>query len=204
MAPSLPIKGKSLAATSYASTHLGKDLKDRLIALANAENKSESKVLKELLVARLEASGRLAPAIYVAPTATAVPRPQSKEEAALARTTLRLPKFLKTSMAARARSMGFRPGKWLAALIQSNLLKQPVLTTPELFAVREASRELAAIGRNLNQIARAANAAALSPSRPSVDLSGVIEVLAVVERARAEIRDLVRASHQNWSTDTED
>jgi Bacterial mobilisation protein (MobC) len=105
----------------------------------------------------------------------------------------------------RAALMGIRPNAWLTATVQANLERQPVMLSAELFALREASRELSAIGRNLNQIARALNLAAIAPamSKP-VDLSGLPEISDAVDRTKAEIRRLVRASEQVWALGEEE
>ncbi len=46
---------------------------------------------------------------------------------------------------------------WVLACVLANLFKEPVLTVDEIKALHESSRQLAAIGRNLNQIARVLN-----------------------------------------------
>lgn len=46
---------------------------------------------------------------------------------------------------------------WTLAVVLAALYKEPVLTDGEVTALRESNRELAAIGRNLNQVARALN-----------------------------------------------
>lgn len=46
---------------------------------------------------------------------------------------------------------------WTTAVVLAALHREPVLTDSEISALRESNREMAAIGRNLNQIARALN-----------------------------------------------
>ncbi|MBM7072421.1 plasmid mobilization relaxosome protein MobC [Shewanella sp. 202IG2-18] len=46
---------------------------------------------------------------------------------------------------------------WVRASIMSNLYRDPVLSDDEIKTLRESNRELAAVGRNLNQIARVLN-----------------------------------------------
>lgn len=48
-------------------------------------------------------------------------------------------------------------GSWVKNVIRYTLKKEPVLTKTEVNILREANRELAAIGRNLNQVAHAIN-----------------------------------------------
>lgn len=46
---------------------------------------------------------------------------------------------------------------WTTAVVLAALYREPVFTDAEVAALRESNRELAAIGRNLNQVARALN-----------------------------------------------
>lgn len=46
---------------------------------------------------------------------------------------------------------------WTTGVVLAALYREPVLTDGEVEALRESNRELAAIGRNLNQVARALN-----------------------------------------------
>jgi hypothetical protein len=93
--------------------------------------------------------------------------------------------------------MGFAPSRWIAALVQSNLTRQPVLTDAELQAVLESNRELAALGRNLNQVAKALNEAFHETDRVRFDL--IQELADEVRMNRNAIRSLVRASRDVWS-----
>lgn len=71
---------------------------------------------------------------------------------------LRLFPSIMQKMTDRAKTEGF-PSRttWLNSLVKSVLNAQPVLTDTEANALRHSSRELAAIGRNLNQIAKVLN-----------------------------------------------
>jgi Bacterial mobilisation protein (MobC) len=58
---------------------------------------------------------------------------------------------------ARAAARGLRPATYLSVLTRSHLRSLAPLPKDELLALKGCIAELAAIGRNLNQIARAAN-----------------------------------------------
>ncbi len=49
------------------------------------------------------------------------------------------------------------PTQWMRSLIRADLDKEPILPDDAIHALRASNRELGAIGRNLNQIARALN-----------------------------------------------
>lgn len=121
------------------------------------------------------------------------------ENADLERITVRLPAFLLESAKGRASALGMATSRWIAALVQSNLMKEPVTTETEMAALQRCTYELSAIGRNINQIARALNQAPTETERVKLD---TLKVLAEsIGRTRESIRALVRASRNVWSTD---
>ena len=68
----------------------------------------------------------------------------------------------------------------------------------ELQGLRTSNRELAAIGRNLNQIAKALNEAFHETER--VRLDRLAELSRAIEGNRMAIQSLVRASQNTWET----
>lgn len=123
------------------------------------------------------------------------------EATAMERITVRLPAFLKRAVAGRARAAGMSMGRWVSCLVQSNLMRVPVLTDAELAAVIASRRELAAVGRNINQIARALNDAPHEIER--IRLEKLSELAAVVGKTRASISALVRSSNGVWGVESE-
>jgi hypothetical protein len=89
--------------------------------------------------------------------------------------------------------------RWISALVQLNLTRRPVLTETELLAIEASTRELAAIGRNLNQLARVLNEAYFQTER--IRLDRLDELSRCVTKTRAAISALVRASRNSWRTD---
>ncbi len=58
----------------------------------------------------------------------------------------------------RSRADGFyRHTAWIVSVLRTVLLREPQFSGDEIAVIRESNRELSAIGRNLNQIARAIN-----------------------------------------------
>jgi hypothetical protein len=130
-----------------------------------------------------------------------LPLPSDPVDAQLQRVRLQLPAFLINGMTERARELGMRPAAWLAALMQFNLARVPVLATAELFGLREATRELRAIGHNLNQLTRLANEAALIGGQHAAPELPTLQALsAQVDQLREQIRATVRASQGVWRT----
>lgn len=113
-----------------------------------------------------------------------------------AKITVRLAGFLKKRVEKRAKAVGMGTGRWVGAFIQSNLMRLPVFTDRELQTVEASTRELAAIGRNINQIARALNEAHFQTER--VRLDRLAELSEAIQKLRDDIRALVRASRNAW------
>ena len=91
------------------------------------------------------------------------------------------------------------PSRWVSALVQSNVTKHPVLLSDELRGVLASNRELAAIGRNINQIAKAINEAFHETER--VRLDTLAEVAKAINQNKSAIRVLVQARKQAWLSD---
>ena len=99
----------------------------------------------------------------------------------------------------KAKEKGMATSRWIAALVQSNLARTPVMTDQELTALKANIRELTAIGRNINQMARA-----LNESRNNTDKVN-LETLALLgdtlKTNLSLVRELVRASQQVWDAE---
>ena len=160
-------------------------------ALARSRGQSESEFLRslvQLLIARSEVDA-------------CVPSVDSRK-CAQARMTIRLPQFLVDGVVERSVRKGMKPSRWVAALVQSHLMALPVMTEGEVQALRASNRELAAIGRNLNQIARRLNAAFHDTEQ--VRLGVLMRLTEVVDRQQASLHALVRASQGSWGGELED
>ncbi|ELV8541100.1 plasmid mobilization relaxosome protein MobC [Salmonella enterica] len=101
------------------------------------------------------------------------------------------------NMTERAKAEGF-PSRttWLTNLVLATLSKEPVLTDAEVNALRGSNRELAAIGRNLNQIARALNV----EFRDSDKLNKVLieRLLEQIDGHRDKVSNLIDRNMNRW------
>jgi len=107
-----------------------------------------------------------------------------------------LPQFLVNEIDLRAKAKGMKFSRWVAALVQSNLMHDAVLSTDEIQLLNASNRELAAIGRNLNQIAKALNERFHETDR--IKLEHLNELNKAIEQHDKTIRRLIRASQQSW------
>jgi hypothetical protein len=95
----------------------------------------------------------------------------------------------------RAAARGMAAATYASVLLRAYLRNVAPLPKGELMALRRLMAELRAIGRNLNQIARAANqdARVNGPSRDDL-----LAVLRACEGLRAHIKVLLQSNIQSW------
>lgn len=103
-------------------------------------------------------------------------------------------------MTSRARYEGFRNRTaWLTSLAIHTLNKEPVITESEMNALRESNRELAAIGRNLNQIAKVLNIEFRETDRLNKE---AIEALAnKIDQHKEIVSRLLDKNMNRWGND---
>lgn len=183
-------------------TLIDPESKTRFRRMAQTRGLSESEFLRAIALAVIEdEDGEGTEDI------AADPRPVAPdaEKADVTRMTVRMPRFLLEAVRARARGKGMAPSRWVAALVQSHLTQEPVMTHDELLVLLASNRELAAIGRNINQIAHALNSARLSNTlsceSDRVRLEELFRLREAIIQDRVAIRALVRASQNSWVSD---
>jgi mobilization protein NikA len=95
----------------------------------------------------------------------------------------------------RAAARGMAPATYLSVLTRAHLRSLAPLPKEELLALRRTLADLGAIGRNLNQIARAANQGELVP-RPGPDEFRAM--LRVCEALRDHVKALLLKNLRSW------
>ncbi len=165
------------------------DQKKRFIRKAKTLNMTESELLREIVLAVIDQNNGIDQPIE-----------PDAENAEAVRVTLRMPRFLREGVELRAKLRGMEAvNRWITALIQSNLTRNPVMTDEEIRELKTSNRELAAIGRNINQIAKALNRDSYDTEQ--VRLDKLVELSRLVTDNRDAIRALVRASQNTWEAD---
>lgn len=98
----------------------------------------------------------------------------------------------------RLKEEGFATkSEWIRAVLLNVLDKHPTFTEKEIFAIREANRELSSIGRNLNQIARKLNIDPDKAEGPEEKL--LIEIAKEIREQQTRIMKLLDRSENRWS-----
>jgi hypothetical protein len=98
---------------------------------------------------------------------------------------------------ARAEARGMRPATYVSVLTRAHLRALAPLPKEEYLALKHSIGELAAIGRNLNQIARAANKGGRLPSSARDEFRAMLRVC---EALRENTKALLKANLANWKS----
>ena len=109
---------------------------------------------------------------------------------------VRLPLFLADGVRERAVSRGMSASRWMASLIQSHLMQDPVMAGDAIEVLRASNCELRTVGTLLNQIAHALNSHCEETDRLKPGM--IDEVMASIKENQAAIRALVRQSQNEW------
>jgi len=101
----------------------------------------------------------------------------------------------------RAAADGLPVATWIASLIQSALMADPVILDKEMMALEQQVREISALGRNLNQIAHHLNSGTLK-GHPADVLAARMDMLrdiqSGIEQLRSRSNALIRARRKAW------
>lgn len=114
--------------------------------------------------------------------------------------TIRLGRDAERKAIERAKAEKF-PSRttWATSLFLSVLNKTPVLNEEEVNLLRESNRELAAIGRNLNQVARALNIEFRESDR--INRKAIESLANQIEMHRDKVAALLDKGMNRWFDD---
>jgi hypothetical protein len=169
--------------STHLSTWVSADLKDRFAVAASRQGLSESALLKRLVEQLLAGAGEEVMAER--------PSPVARD----ARVTVRLVPDDSLLLRERAAARGMPAASYVSTLVRSHLRSLAPLPDRELEALRSAVTQLAAIGRNLNAMARTALAGGTvaGPTQEHLRL-----MLRVSEAMRDHVKGLIHANVVSW------
>jgi len=169
---------------THLATWVTPETKQRFAALARMQELSESALLKRLVVLTLQSTN----------VASLDARP-TRRTARDARLCVRLRSDDQRLLRERAAARSMAPATYVSVLVRSHLHLAP-LPKEELLALKRSVAELGAIGRKLNQMAKAANAGGrVVPVRD--DLRAMLKVC---EGLRDHVKSVVKANVSSWET----
>jgi hypothetical protein len=173
-----------MAADAFIQCRVTHAMKHLVRELARRENVTESALVKQLLDVVLRTS-----ALAGFPKVEELDRPNRD-----VRLYIRLDVEDRMMLTSRAAERGMRSATYVSLLVRSHLRGVAPLPKDELLALKRSVAELSAIGRNLNQIAKAMN-----QGRPEAPGQGELRaLLKVAEGLRDHFKALLKANEQSW------
>ena len=174
-----------MPADAFIQCRVTPEMKTLVRALAEREQITESALVKQLLQVVLRTA-----ALQGFPKLDALDRPNRDS-----RLYVRLEPEDRQLLAGRATQRGMPSATYVSLLVRSHLRGVAPLPKEELLALRHSIAELKAVGRNLNQMAKALNqdARAMTPGRHEVNA-----MLRVAEGLRDHFKALLKANEKSW------
>ncbi|WP_395009097.1 plasmid mobilization relaxosome protein MobC [Undibacterium sp.] len=169
-------------------TTVSRDTSDDFSKLAKSQGLSNASFLRVLIEERLK---KVAPDLEESNNGMI-----EIKEIERRKVLVTLPLFVYKRAMVRGRAKGMKISRWITSIVQSNLTNEPVMTHNEIIHLNASIRELAAIGRNLNQIAKALNENFHETDR--FKLSELNALKNVIDHHKEKIRSLVKSSSQSW------
>lgn len=174
-----------MSADSYITARVPSDTKERFATVARCHGVSESVLLRRLVEGAL---------VTAAALSTPEPEPVAPV-AASGKISVRLRPGDLLLLRERATARHMPTATYVSLLIRSHLRNLPPLPTEELQALNRSIAEVGAVGRNLNQIARALNRGEDTSGPSRVDLQSLLRALTSV---RDTTKALVSANLLSW------
>jgi hypothetical protein len=173
-----------MTAEAFIQCRVTPAMKTLVRALAEREQITESALVKQLLEVVLRTA-----ALQGFPNLETLDKPNRD-----ARLYVRLDPDDRVLLTNRASSRGMRAATYVSVLVRSHLRKVTPIPKEELAALKGSLAELRAIGRNLNQMARATNQGAeAAPGRRDL-----LAMLKVAEGLRDHFKALLIANEKSW------
>lgn len=165
-----------------------RETKTAFRAAATQQGTSESRLFQLLIGAFLKSNP---------PNSKLIATTETKDD----KLSLRLSAKLKGELTYRAKAQGMSPSAYWVALARAHVSQEAFFTERELEVLRRSNTELTALGRNINQIAKA-----LNTSLANSDMARAKElelVAALVKDNRDYVRGLIRANLAAWGISIE-
>lgn len=174
-----------MAADAVVRCRVTSATKTVLQSIAAREQITESALVRQLLDTLARTSAIEMPTIS---------KPD-KTDLRAERLSIRLAPDDRVLLGERAATRGMPSATYVAVLVRSHLRKLTPLPAEELAALKRSIAELGAVGRNLNQIARALNASGRSDGIGRQDLEAMLKIAVAL---RDHVRALLRANETSW------
>jgi len=173
----------TMSDNTQLKTWVARDTKERFAAVARHQGLSDSALLKRLVDLMLHTAGG---------GETAVVADRAGRDSRL---TVRLHLTDQVLLRERAAARGMRAATYVSVLTRAHLRALAPLPQEELLALKRTVAELASIGRNLNQIAHAANRGERVIGPKQEDLRAMLKIC---QGLRDHVKTLLSANLKSW------
>jgi hypothetical protein len=187
--------------TEILKARVSPEIKLQAKAIADREFLTEAAWLKRLVIREIhavEATGKTS-----ADSDQLIGIHRRHRKSAAASTACRRPVFVRFHeedrllLEARAAARGMRPATYVSILTRSHLRSLAPLPKEEFLALKRSIGELASIGRNINQIAKAANQGGQLPASVREEFRAMLKICVAL---RDNTKMLLQANINSWKT----
>jgi Bacterial mobilisation protein (MobC) len=189
-----------MGCTEFLKARVSPETKLQLKAVADREFLSEAAWLKRLVLREIRACDAAPGSEGESSGAEGIPRPrgEARPHNGCAKPMLvRLRDEDKLLLDARAEARGMRPATYASVLLRSHLRQLTPLPKDELLALKLSIAMLASIGRNINQIAKAANQGGRIPDSAGAEFRAMLKICVAL---RDNTKGLLKANETSWET----
>jgi hypothetical protein len=178
------------------------DIKLQAKAIAERESLSEATWLKRLVLREIRAcsSARSAEGELCQADGVCQPGRETRGPNGCGKPILvRLRAEDRLLLDARAEARGLRPATYVSVLVRSHLRQLAPLPKDELLAFKRSIAELATIGRNINQIAKAVSVGGRAPGSVREEFRAMLKIC---EALRDNTKSLLKSNEISWEIGT--
>lgn len=181
-------KPKASKASQYMDIYLG-DLKEPWVAYCATLGKKPGAAIKEAIEQQLEKAAKN-PQPPPMRQKGVVPDDEPK-----VRFEILLTKSEKAAVLERSNLERCSQRRWIIDAIRAGLTHEPQFSMDEIVALGESNYQLLAIGRNLNQVAKAMN----EGKRDSVTVESIERLRGIIDVHVKKVGGAIRASLDRWN-----
>lgn len=189
-----------MSCTEILKARVSLEIKRQAKAIADRELLSEAAWLKQVVVRVIRAAEANGSAVSEGGKTDGAHRHGSvarDSKGCLKPVYVRLRDEDRLLLHARAAARGMRPATYVSVLTRSHLRSLTPLPKEEFLALKRSIAELAAIGRNINQIAKAANDGGRLPGSVREEFRAMLKIC---EALRDNTKALIKANVTSWNT----
>jgi hypothetical protein len=187
-----------MGCTEFLKARVSPETKLQLKAVADREFLSEAAWLKRLVLREIRACDAAHGSDGESSEADDIRRPGREARPPNGRAKpmlVRLRDEDKLLLDARAEARGMRPATYASVLLRSHLRQLTPLPKDELLALKRSIAMLASIGRNINEIAKAASQGGRIPDSAGAEFRAMLKICVAL---RDNTKSLLKANETSW------